>query len=102
MLHSILGEKAKQGKCYNHPDPDWFFIPGSGDNLKRQKEFCKDCKVLSDCLDYALHNDVIGVWGGTSTRERDDIRRKQGIRVIPMSLILRGENLAQEKERKSA
>lgn len=86
MLDAVLGGKAKEGKCYNHPDPDWFHIPGNGDNLKYQKDFCKGCKILDECLDYAIRNDVSGVWGGTTTRERRMIRRSKGIRAIPMSL----------------
>lgn len=99
MLDSILGEKAKQGKCYNHPDPDWFHIPGSGSNLNEQKKFCEGCIIKSDCFNYALRHDVTGVWGGTTTRERQVMRSKMGLRVIPISLILRGDNLAKEEGR---
>ncbi len=65
MLDVILGEKARDAKCFNHPDPDWFHIPGTGANLKEQKKFCQDCKIITECLDYAVRNDVSGVWGGT-------------------------------------
>lgn len=99
MLDSILGEKAKQGKCYNHPDPDWFHIPGSGTNLNEQKKFCEGCKIKSDCFNYALHHDVTGVWGGTTTRERQVMRSKMGLRVIPISLFPRGDYFV-EKERR--
>ncbi len=37
-------------------------------------------------LDYAIRNDVSGVWGGTTTRERMMMRRSMGIKVIPISL----------------
>jgi hypothetical protein len=86
MLDIVLGSKAKEGKCYNHPDPDWFHIPGSGDNLKYQKKFCEDCKIIKECLSYAVKHDVSGVWGGTTTRERQMMRSKMGLRVIPISL----------------
>ena len=86
MLDVILGEKATEAKCFNHPDPDWFHIPGTGANLKEQKKFCQDCKIITECLDYAIRNDVSGVWGGTTTRERMMMRRKMGIKVIPISL----------------
>ncbi len=86
MLDIILGEKATEGKCYNHPDPDWFHIPGNSIVNKAQKEFCQDCKIITECLDYAVRNDVSGVWGGTTTRERMMMRRSMGIKVIPISL----------------
>ena len=86
MLDIILGEKAKEGKCYNHPDPDWFHIPGNNVVNRAQKRFCNDCKIITECLDYALRNDVSGVWGGTTTGEREVMRKKMGIKVIPISL----------------
>jgi hypothetical protein len=94
MLDIILGDKATEGKCYNHPDPDWFHIPGTGDNLKAQKEFCDGCKIFNECLDYAVRNDVSGVWGGTTTRERKMIRRSMGLKVIPISLREVGSNVS--------
>jgi hypothetical protein len=33
-----------------------------------------------------MRNDVSGVWGGTTAGERETIRRKMGIKVIPISL----------------
>lgn len=86
MLDVILGEKARDAKCFNHPDPDWFHIPGNTIVNKAQKEFCQDCKIITECLDYAVRNDVSGVWGGTTTRERMMMRRTMGIKVIPISL----------------
>jgi hypothetical protein len=84
MLDIVLGDKAKEAKCYNHPDPDWFFIPSN--NLYAQKKFCIGCKIIDECLDYAIRNDVSGVWGGTTTRERKMIRRSMGLKVVPISL----------------
>jgi hypothetical protein len=86
MLDIILGDKATEGKCYNHPDPDWFHIPGNSIVNKAQKEFCQGCKIITECLDYAMRNDVSGVWGGTTAGERQTIRRSMGIKVIPISL----------------
>lgn len=97
MLDVVLGEKAKQAKCYNHPDPDWFHIPGNNVVNKHQKQFCNGCKIITECLDYALRNDVSGVWGGTTTGERRMMRRSMGIRAIPISL--REVNSGTEEER---
>jgi WhiB family redox-sensing transcriptional regulator len=39
-------------------------------------ELCEGCRVLGDCLDYALeHPDVVGVWGGLSEKSRRVLKR---------------------------
>lgn len=84
MLDIVLGDKAKEAKCYNHPDPDWFFIPSN--NLYAQKKFCIGCKIIDECLDYAIRNDVSGVWGGTTKQDRERRRKKLGLKPIPISI----------------
>jgi WhiB family transcriptional regulator, redox-sensing transcriptional regulator len=38
---------------------------------------CRGCAVRVECLTYALaHDDVTGVWGGTSRQQRDAARRR--------------------------
>lgn len=40
---------------------------------------CRGCPVINDCLNYALqHPELEGVWGGTTTAQRADLRR-QGV-----------------------
>jgi hypothetical protein len=65
-------------KCNNHPDPDWFFDIESGHG-RLQKKFCIGCPVIDECLDYALNVKVLGVWGGTTPEERNEIRRIKNI-----------------------
>lgn len=56
-------------------DPDLFF-PEKGGNTNEAKKVCKDCKVVSECGEYALSvNEEYGVWGGMS--ERDRLRAKR-------------------------
>lgn len=61
-------------------DPD-LFHPARGQDVSAAKAVCDGCPVRSECLSEALQssqNDDQGVWGGTSARERMDIRRKLG------------------------
>lgn len=62
-------EAACRGK-----DPAMFF-PGKGDNLgvAAAKAVCADCPVKAECLAENLHERV-GVYGGTSDRQRRRIR----------------------------
>jgi len=65
-----------------------FFFPEehrvSNEN-KMAKEICKSCIWKTECLTYALHYSVTGIWGGTSHKERSRIRTK--LNIIPIPLI---------------
>lgn len=55
-------------------DPEAFF-PESGGTTRDGKRVCTACEVRSQCLQYALErNERHGIWGGLSTRERDQLR----------------------------
>lgn len=43
---------------------------------RRAKEICASCAVQKDCLDYALENEHIGIWGGLTGNERRRLRRR--------------------------
>lgn len=52
---------------------------------KRVKALCKSCIWKQECLTYALNYSVVGIWGGTSSRERATIRRQLNIIPIPIN-----------------
>lgn len=44
--------------------------------VKQAKAICAICPVKQECLDYALRNEeVYGIWGGKTTRERAKISK---------------------------
>jgi WhiB family redox-sensing transcriptional regulator len=54
----------------------WF--PDKGGSIRAAKKICDACPVQSDCLEYALENDLgFGIWGGTSERQRRRIRKER-------------------------
>ena len=56
-------------------DPDAFH-PGKSDTNTAAKRTCAACDVTTECLAYALADPSLeGVWGGTSVRERQAMRR---------------------------
>ncbi len=59
-------------------DPDLFFPDPSSGRPVRALAYCDGCQVRPECLAIALdagsHSDV-GVWGGTSVRQRRVLRR---------------------------
>lgn len=42
---------------------------------RQAKVVCAGCSVRQECLDYALDNEQIGVWGGLTGNERRRLRR---------------------------
>jgi WhiB family redox-sensing transcriptional regulator len=58
-------------------DPDLFF-PERGASTTEAKAVCAGCAVRRECLEYALaNNEQVGIWGGTSYRQRRAIRRRR-------------------------
>lgn len=58
--------------------------------VKAAKDICAVCCVRAQCMDYALRHDEVGIWGGTTERERKKIKnryvRRKALEDLPMSL----------------
>jgi len=50
-------------------------FPCPGESPEPAWEVCARCAVRAECLDYAMTVDADAVWGGTSARERNRLRR---------------------------
>ena len=51
------------------------FFPGCGQSVEPAEALCRACLCRADCLAFALADpDAVGVWGGTSPRERARLR----------------------------
>jgi WhiB family transcriptional regulator, redox-sensing transcriptional regulator len=67
------------GRCAE-TDPEAFF-PEKGGTTRPAKQVCAGCAVQQICLDFALtHPETSrhGIWGGTSERERRQMRSQMG------------------------
>ncbi len=62
-----------EARCGGHKNPDQFF-PEYGRN-PRAKRFCTPCPVKDQCLQTALNEGLVGVWGGTTKFQRDRISK---------------------------
>lgn len=40
------------------------------------KLYCSSCPVFDDCLSHAITKDEIGIWAGTTERERRSMKKK--------------------------
>ena len=62
--------------------PSIFFSEDGDGGLSRKndvsaKKICSACNVKTDCLSYALNEQIaFGIWGGFTARERSSIIRK--------------------------
>jgi WhiB family redox-sensing transcriptional regulator len=78
-------------QCAN-VDPELFFpqeVEMSGSrpvskyhNLAAAKAICNSCPLKNPCLEYALRNVEVGVWGGTTEHQRDDLRKASRVRAV--------------------
>jgi len=63
-------------------DPN-VFVVSVGQSTAAARAVCATCAVSEACLDYALSDpDLTGVWGGTSGRQRQKMR-KAGTTTVP-------------------
>ena len=63
-------------KCVT-ADPD-IFMPEGADHIRitrQAKAICSECPLVLTCLDYAIRNNEWGIWGGTTMKERQYIKR---------------------------
>lgn len=82
MIPLESAQWMSQAACLN-ADREVFFPEkgGPGDDAKR---ICAHCPVVQECLDWALAlpADTVGVWGGTTPKERRTLRRMGAARTV--------------------
>lgn len=55
-------------------DPRLFFPTENTVAINEAKKYCKSCEVKRECLEYSLLNGEYGIWGGTTERQRRNMR----------------------------
>jgi WhiB family redox-sensing transcriptional regulator len=78
------------GQC-REIDLEVFFPENDRWAEKRAKDICAGCLVRAQCMDYALAHNEVGIWGGTTQRERNKIKNRyvrslKGLAAQPVSL----------------
>lgn len=70
---SFAPDYRQRGRCLG-ANPD-LFLPERGESTLPGKKICAGCSVRCDCLEEGLlKRGSVGIWGGTSKRERNSIR----------------------------
>lgn len=76
-----------EGAICSQIDTEFYFPDRNAitEENKKVKAMCGGCSWKQECLTYALHYTVVGIWGGTSHRERQVMRSKLNIIPIPIT-----------------
>jgi len=80
-LNDAIDEAPVRIPC-RESDPDAWFPseenPKGGWRYQAPKKLCQKCPVQNLCLEFALINDEIdGLWGGMTPKERKQLRRRR-------------------------
>jgi WhiB family redox-sensing transcriptional regulator len=59
--------------CVTAPDKDVFHVD-TPEAESEAKAYCAGCPILAECLQYSLVAVEEGIWGGTTTLEREELR----------------------------
>jgi WhiB family redox-sensing transcriptional regulator len=63
-------------------DTELFFPEiGANDQAFNAKRICRRCPHITECFEWALHNERFGVWGGASERDRRKLRAELNIKI---------------------
>lgn len=68
----------------DRPLDEWvaMFFPNDGRSNREAREICAECPARDACADHGLAEQH-GVWGGTSEKERRQLRRKLATHTSP-------------------
>lgn len=70
-------EWQAKGACVGYPFPDIWFSPVRADVAEAKRVCKRECWVQTECAEYALANDVHGVWAGLTVEERGQIKARR-------------------------
>ena len=78
-----------EGASCSGIDTNYFFPSdengGTSSEYRLTKRICNGCVWKEECLTYALHYKVTGIWGGTTLNQRDRLRKQLNIIAKPIS-----------------
>lgn len=72
-------------------DPDMYYPNPTEANEREYKAvraLCRECPMQVECLEWAVHHERYGNWGGCTMREIETIRIQRRIRLTDASFSL--------------
>lgn len=76
-VESLTSQWMQEGSCRN--TTIFIVLADTKSEKEQSKKVCRDCTVKSECLDYALANNEQGIWGGTTDKDRRNIKRQRSL-----------------------
>lgn len=84
FAHPGPGDWVLQAACVGHNPEMWHpqvthagrHGPWHRGQLERARAICAECPVRQQCLSYGVDHREVGVWGGLTEDERDELRRR--------------------------
>ena len=64
--------------CRETNDPD-IWVEETSENKPMAIKVCRSCPHVIECAQYGVEHEVIGIWGGLTTKQRADMASRQGI-----------------------
>lgn len=71
---------------------DEFYLTHPADQAA--KRICRGCPLKADCLQWAIDAEEVGVWGGTTERDRERLTGRQARRPVPVRADQRRDTVA--------
>jgi hypothetical protein len=75
----------QRANCRDIPTSEFYRARGEMVS-EHVRQACGACEVSAECLDWALHHELVGYWAGTSGRQRERLRRERGVSYVPLSV----------------
>ena len=80
MSRGLCAEEASSDQSI----AEMFFPdPGGFRDAADARAICRRCEVQVDCLRFAMEQAVEGIWGGTTAKQRQEMRRNAGATLRP-------------------
>ena len=62
-------------------DPDEPGYKNADSDYKQAKTICMSCQFRIECADWGIKNELFGMWGGLTPKERQRFRKINGLKV---------------------
>lgn len=85
-----LGFDTALAACRGHnvavfyPDPEQAKHRSYANLMADAVKICSTCDVKDPCLEYAIENEPMGIWGGTTEMQRHRLRLLRGVQLPPL------------------
>lgn len=82
-----LGFDTRLAACRGHkvstfyPDPEQAKKKAYSVLMAEAVRICDGCEVKEPCLEYAIQNEPVGIWGGTTEMQRHRMRLLRGVQL---------------------